>query len=481
LSFPEVKLVSSSVGGTQESSITGISTSNTATLMVLMKPLDERERSTQQVMNEFQERTKGIPGVTITVNTDAGAAGGSGLQVNISGQDPEVLEELNNQVSEVLANIPGVASVESSMDAARPEVAIYLDRQAAALYGITPMEIQTAVETAFGGKKVTLVRDGKDELDVRLMLPQDIQQEYANLENLTLRSSTGALLSLGDVATVVTEGAPISISRSEGQRQVRLTVELSGERPLGEVMAQVTQELQGMSFPQGYEWNLGGEAEQMAESFQSLVLAMILAIALVYMIMAAQFESFFQPFVIMFCLPPTFVGAFLGLFVHGMPISVTALIGLLMLIGIVMNNAIVLVDYTNQLRQAGYGRDEALLMAGPVRLRPILMTMLSTNLVLVPFAYFGGESSETMRPLAIVVIYGLLVSTLITLLLVPAVYSLSDGFFTRLRRRFSRKKGTDVQLEQKELVDAAERQVAASEEEHAGLRHADSEKDRSDQ
>jgi HAE1 family hydrophobic/amphiphilic exporter-1 len=184
------------------------------------------------------------------------------------------------------------------------------------------------------------------------------------------------------------------------------------------------------------------------------------------MIMAAQFESFFQPFVIMFCLPPTFVGAFLGLFTHGTPISVTALIGLLMLIGIVMNNAIVLVDYTNQLRRAGYGRNEALLTAGPIRLRPILMTMLSTDLVLVPFAYFGGESSETMRPLAIVVIYGLLVSTLVTLVLVPAVYSLADGFFTRLRTRlrnpFKRKKAApEGQAMPPEPVSAV-RQVAAA-------------------
>nr|MBO2479982.1 AcrB/AcrD/AcrF family protein [Bacillota bacterium] len=470
LDFPEVDMVASSVGGTPNTELTGITSSNTATVYVMMKPLEERERSTQQVMNDFREQARHIPGIELSINTDMMAAGGSGLQLNVTAQDPEMLEELNDELVSILENVPGVASVESSMEAARPEVAVYLDRQKAAVYGISPAEVQTAVQAAFGGKTVTVVRDGEDELDVRLMLPPEYKLEYANLENLTLRTSTGALVSLGDVAEVVTEGAPISIARSEGQRQLRLTFQLTGERPLGEVMAAIAQTMQGVSLPKGVEWNMGGEAEQMAESFQSLAIAIVLAILLIYMIMAAQFESFFQPFVIMFCLPPTFVGAILGLFTHGIPVSVTALIGLLMLIGIVMNNAIVLVDYTNQLRRAGYGRDEALLAAGPVRLRPILMTMLTTNLVLVPFAYFGGESSETMRPLAVVVIYGLLVSTLITLVLVPAVYSLAEGFFTRLRGRlrkaFRRRRDDGTPDSQASLPEpaAAARQVAAAEE-----------------
>lgn len=467
LSFPEVDMVGSSVGSAPNAGVTGLTSSNTATMYVMLKPLEERERSTQQVMNAFREQAQGIPGLELSVNTDMMASGGAGLQLNFTAQDPELLAELNEEVMAILENIPGVASVESSMEAARPEVAVYLDRQKAAVYGISPTEIQMAVQTAFGGKTVTLVRDGENELDVRLMLPSDYKDEYANLESLTLRSSTGALLSLGDVATVVTEGTPVSIARSEGQRQLRLTFQLTGERPLGEVMASITQTLQSMTFPPGVEWNMGGEAEQMAESFQSLATAILLAILLIYMIMAAQFESFFQPFVIMFCLPPTFVGAFLGLWTHATPVSVTALIGLLMLIGIVMNNAIVLVDYTNQLRRAGYGRDEALLTAGPIRLRPILMTMLTTNLVLVPFAYFGGESSETMRPLAIVVIYGLLVSTLVTLVLVPAVYSLTDGFFTRLRARlkqFRRKRAEGTTDAPAGLPEpTADRQVAATE------------------
>lgn len=439
LSYPEVKEVASMIGASGQSQVTGTTASNTATLFVNMKPLAERTRSTQQVMNEFNERASGIPGIVLSINSQMAMSGSGGVQVNISGPNTQVLEELSSEVQERLAGIPGVASVDSSMKASRPEVAVYIDRSRAAQYGLSPAEIMTAIQVAFGGKKVAVMRDGEDEYDVVLTFPESWQEEIARLDTLVLRSASGAVVSLGDVARIATEGTPNAISRSEFERQARLTVYSTGERSLGALMSDIQQTLAGVPFPEGYTWSLGGEAEQMNESFTSLAQAMVLAILLIYMIMAAQFESFFQPFVIMFCLPPTFVGALVGLFTHGMPLSVTAFIGLIMVIGLVMNNAIVLVDYTNQLRRRGMSVNDALMTAGPVRLRPILMTMLSTNLVLVPFAYFGGESSETLAPLAIVVIYGLLFSTLVTLLLIPAVYSLTDEWLGRLRRLFSRR------------------------------------------
>ncbi|MBE3596945.1 MAG: efflux RND transporter permease subunit [Hydrogenibacillus sp.] len=442
LDYPEVKEVASMIGSTGESQVTGTTASNSASITVNMKPQNERRRTTQEVMNDFSARAEAIPGVIISANTQMSVSGATGVQVNISGPNNQVLEAVAGEVADLLASIPGVASVESSMKAARPEAAVYIDRARAARYGLSPMEIQTAIQTAFGGKRVTIVRDGKDEYDVRLMFPEGWEKDLAHLSSLVLRSSSGALVSLGDVARVVTEGTPTAISRSDGERQARLTVYSTGERSLGALLSDVQATLGRLPFPEGYAWSLGGEAEQMAESFGSLTQAMALAILLIYMIMAAQFESFFQPFVIMFSLPPTFVGAFLGLFVHRMPLSVTAFIGLIMVIGLVMNNAIVLVDYTNQLRRRGMSARDALLTAGPVRLRPILMTMLATNLVLVPFAYFGGEASEMLAPLAVVVIYGLLFSTLVTLLLIPAVYSFFDDFFARLRRWFRREHRT---------------------------------------
>ena len=187
--------------------------------------------------------------------------------------------------------------------------------------------------------------------------------------------------------------------------------------------------------PEGYFVKAGGETEEMTESFSSLGLAIILSIILVYMVMASQFESLFHPFIIMFSIPPTFIGVVLGLIVTGQSLSVTALMGYIMLIGIVVNNAIVLVDYINTLRKEGMERTEAILKAGPVRLRPILMTTLTTVLAILPLAFGGGEGSEGQAPLAVVVAFGLTFSTLITLILVPVVYTLFEDWLLKKKHR----------------------------------------------
>ncbi|MBT9283543.1 MAG: efflux RND transporter permease subunit [Hydrogenibacillus schlegelii] len=436
---PEVDTVASLIGAGSQSQITGVTQTNTATLFVNMKPRSERTRTTQQVMNAVLKEARRLPGVTVSADTQMTMAGSTGVQVNLSGRDPRLLGEVADRLQERLDALPGVASVTSSVQASRPEAAVVIDRARAAQAGVLPQEILTAVQVAFGGKKVAVARDGKDETDIRLTFPDGwATKDLERLRTFTFRAASGAVVALGDVARVDVEGAPTAITRSDGQRQARLTITPSGERPLGELLQDVRRTLAEAHFPDGVTWSLGGEAEQLAESFASLTQAMLLAILLIYMIMAAQFESFFQPFVIMFSLPPTFVGAFVGLWTHREPLSVTAFIGLIMVIGLVMNNAIVLVDYANRLRRSGRTMEAALLEAGPVRLRPILMTMLATNLVLVPFAYFGGESSESLRPLALVVIYGLLFSTLVTLVLIPAVLSLTHDLFARFGRRFRR-------------------------------------------
>lgn len=192
-----------------------------------------------------------------------------------------------------------------------------------------------------------------------------------------------------------------------------------------------------MSLPQGYTIDFSGEQENMNESFSALGTALILAIVLVFMVMAAQFESLFQPFIIMFSLPPTFIGVVIGLGLTGTRLSVMSLIGVIMLVGIVLNNAIVLVDYINTLRKRGVERNEAILQAGPIRLRPILMTALCTVLALLPLALGGGSGNEMMKPMAIVIVFGLTFSTLITLVLVPVVYAIFDDLGNRMKKRFS--------------------------------------------
>jgi HAE1 family hydrophobic/amphiphilic exporter-1 len=268
------------------------------------------------------------------------------------------------------------------------------------------------------------------------MYPEDYRLNIKNVSNTMITSTTGARVALGDVASIEVKKAPISITRYNQARYVSVDTEFVG-RDLGSVNRDIQARLDGIKLPAGYTMELGGQVKDMQESFGDMGLAVLLAIALVYMVMAAQFESLFHPFVIMFSIPPTIIGVALGLLVTGHHLSVPAMIGYVMLIGIVVNNAIVLIDYVNTLRKRGLSRDDALRRAGPVRLRPILMTTLATVLALLPLAFGGGEGSEGQAPLAIVVSFGLTMSTIVTLVLVPVVYTVFDDLGMKIAGRIS--------------------------------------------
>ena len=445
MDIPEADRVVTTVGAAGGGFSTAAAATNEATVTAVLVPVGERDRSVFEVLRWLEPRLATIPGAEIqaTVASSVMAGGLSQLEVQVAGDDPELLARMADRVVERARQLPGVAAADNSLRETRPEVVVRPDRDALARAGLSVQEVEVALRAALDGMTVARVRTGSDQWDVRMMLPEGARPQYGALEDLPLRSAAGRIVRLGDVAQVAVERAPLAITRQDGRRQVIVAVHLDGSRPLGEVSAELRRVLGGMDWPAGMTWEVAGEAERMNETFRSLGLSIVLAILLVYLIMAAQFESFFHPLVILFCLPPTVVGAVAGLALHRVPVGVTALLGFLMLIGVVMNNAIVLVDYTNVLRRRGLARDEALLQAGPVRLRPILMTMLTTNLGLVPFAYLTGASSELLRPLAVVVIYGLLMSTLVTLVLVPVAYSLLDDALRRLGR-FLRREGAPV-------------------------------------
>ena len=239
---------------------------------------------------------------------------------------------------------------------------------------------------------------------------------------------------------------PTEITRQDQQRQVNVEAETVG-RDLGSVTAEIEASLASLNFPDGYSYSVGGQSMDMAETFGDLAVALIFAIFLVFMVMAVQFESLTYPFVVMFSMPTTIVGVMLGLFITRTPLSVTAIIGLVMLAGIVVNNAIVLVDYINTLRARGVDKIEAIQEAGTRRLRAILMTTLTTVLAMVPLALGIGEGAEMNAPMAIVVIFGLTCSTFFTLLLIPVMYTYADDFSLRLKRLFTRKKKQKVKSE----------------------------------
>ncbi|HLB12399.1 MAG TPA: efflux RND transporter permease subunit, partial [Dehalococcoidia bacterium] len=259
-----------------------------------------------------------------------------------------------------------------------------------------------------------------------------------DVADLPLLTSKGAVVKLGQGAATVIGGSPTQINRHNRQRVVTIGADLAG-RPLGDVVGEFQARMREVELPPGYSISLGGEAELMGESFVSMGMALALSILLMYMLMVALYESLLYPLVIMFSLPASLVGAFSGLALTGQTVNIASMIGLIMLMGLVAKNAILLVDYTNTLRGRGRGRNEALLEAGPTRLRPILMTTAAMVMAMFPVAYQIGHGAETRSPMAVVVIGGLISSTLLTLVLVPVMYTFMDDIQRFLGRLFGRR------------------------------------------
>ncbi|MRG85092.1 efflux RND transporter permease subunit [Salinibacillus xinjiangensis] len=402
------------------------STSNQASYMIELVPKDERDRTTTEIMTSIDEQVQEISGAEISVAAMGGGMGmGSPVQIQVNGPEYEVLEELGDQIVYLLEGIEGIHNPETSASEGSPEINVNINRELAAQYGLSYQQVMSQVQIGFTGQIASRYRSEGNEYDVRIVLPEDRRSTIEDLESLPIETQTGAMIPLSTVAELEQIQGPNTLSRENQQRQINVSSDIV-DRDLGSIMTDVENKLDSLKLPEGYTYSIGGQAEDMAESFVDLSLALIFSIFLVYAVMAVQFENFLHPFVIMFSLPATVIGILLGLFVTGFPLSIPAFIGVIMLAGIVVNNAIVLVDYINILRRRGQERREAILNAGPSRMRPILMTTLTTVLGMVPLALGFGEGAETQQPLAIVIIFGLTVSMLFTLLLIPVVYTVLD-------------------------------------------------------
>lgn len=439
--FPEVEAVATTVGSSfgQMGAGFGLSASESATVELDLLPLRQRSRSSREVAEDMRTVVRDIPGAEITVsdNAMAGAAGGlmAPVEVDITGDDLELLGQLAEQVAGVVREVPGTREVKSSLEEGRPEVEVRVDRDLAGQYGLSVAQIASVVRTAIQGQVATQYRTGGEEIDVRVRFPAEARRNLQDLEDLLLLSPTGARVPLRAVAEVAVVQGPYAIERSDQTRQVAVTANLGAGYNLGQVMGEVQRRLGNLPLPAGYAISYGGETEQINEAFGSLTLALVISIFLVYMIMAAQFESLVHPFTVMFSLPVAAVGAILGLLLTGRSLSITAFIGVVVLVGVAVNNAIVLVDYFNLLRGRGMPRDEAILEGGPRRLRAIIMTTMTTVLGMFPLALGIGEGAEAQAPMATVVVGGMLTSTVLGLLLVPVLYTLFDDVGQRISRR----------------------------------------------
>ncbi|WP_079477978.1 efflux RND transporter permease subunit [Halobacillus salinus] len=399
----------------------------------------DRERTTAQMVEQLQESVSDIPGADIQVSEmDAGLGTGAPLQVQLNGTEYEVLDQIAGQVAYVMNQVDGVSNATSSTDEGRPELQIDVNREKAAQYGLSYQEVIGQVRLGFNGQIATRYRNGSDEIDVRLILPEDQRQTIADLEGMSVQTPTGSLIPLATIANLEQVQGPVTLLRQDQQPQVNVEAEVVGQ-DLGTATEEVRAELERLNFPDGYSYEIGGQAQDMQEAFGDLSLALLFSIFLVYAVMAIQFENFLFPFIIMFSLPATIIGITVGLFITGLPFSLPAFVGIIMLAGIVVNNAIVLVDYINILRSKSYDRYEAILEAGPNRLRPILMTTLTTVLGMVPLAIGIGRGAEAQQPLAVTIIFGLTVSSFFTLILIPVVYTYFDDLSNKITGFFRKR------------------------------------------
>ena len=436
--IPEVDIIFASVGSSSNMFMdTGVQ-GDQGTLYVKLVPRDERQRSADTVCEEIRGRVADIPGAKIKVtvmdmSSTMGSASGP-INVQVRGDDLTVLRELSDQAAEIVRKVPGTREVTASLSDGNPEVQVRIDRQRAASFGLTPGQVAAEIQSARQGTVATRYKVEGDEVDVRVRYTPQGYDDFSYLQNLNILSASGAVVKLSQIASFEMAPGPIQITREDRVRKAEINGYLLN-RDLNAVMTDIQAELDKLTLPSGYTIEYGGEDKEMKESFATLGLALLLAIILVYAVMAVLYESFFDPFVIMFSVPTAVIGVVLALLLTRKHFSVVVFIGVIMLVGIVVANAIVLVDYLKQLRERGMERDAAIVEAGRVRLRPILMTALATILAMLPLSLGRGEGGEMNAPLAIVVIGGLLVSTLVTLLLVPVVYSIFDDWGQKLGRR----------------------------------------------
>jgi HAE1 family hydrophobic/amphiphilic exporter-1 len=418
------------------------SSQHTGELRVRLVPRSERERSAQQIANDIRGKLMIQPGVVIRTRISSGSfmrgsrsgsSGGDRLAVEIRGYDLATLDQLALKVRDAMASIPGVPEVQVSRQPGMPEMLISVDRMKASTMGLNVSDIATAMETSVGGRRTSMYRQQGDEYNILVRLQEKDRLSIEQVGQIPLTTPVGQTITAESVVNMRRQEGPVSIERLDQQRIVTVSGTIA-DRDLGGIVADLEQKLGAIERPPGYEFRFGGEYEEQQETFRQLTFAAILAILLVYMIMASQFESLRDPFIILFSIPVAAVGVVAMLILTNTTFNMQAFLGLIILVGIVVNNAIILVDYTNQLRRdSGYRLREAVVTGATRRLRPILMTTTTTVLGLIPMAIGIGEGSELQAPLARVVIGGLSASTLITLILVPVIYSMLEERAERSR------------------------------------------------
>ena len=433
---PEVNVISAQVGSAAEEdpqdAASGFSNAGTheGILWVGLIKQTERDLSDLEIMEQIRGKLPKLKDVRFEA-LDMGQmmSGGSQFPVEIKvfGKDLDLLKDIADDLVNRIDDVEGLRDVTHSMSERKPEYHIRIDREKASRLGLMVSQLANTVQTASLGKIATRYREGNDEVDIRVRFDKRYRDTLEDIKDIPVVTPNNATIRLDQVASITRGQGPIQITRENQARQITVSANIAG-RDLGSVVRDIRARIVGIEkgLPSGYFIEFGGQYADMQDAFVIMAGAFLLATLLVYMIMASQFESFKHPLIIMFTIPLALIGVVVALLVTGKPVSLPILIGFIMLGGIAVNNGIVMVDYINQLKRKGVDKKEAILQASAVRLRPVLITALTTILGMMPMAIDASQGSEMRAPMAITVIGGLVATTFLTLYVIPVIYSLFD-------------------------------------------------------
>jgi HAE1 family hydrophobic/amphiphilic exporter-1 len=410
---------------------------NKGEITVNFVPISKRSYGQSDLKEHLRKSLHASPSAVIAVQDFQAVAGGGArpqmVQFNIRSNDQASLLAAVEKVRKAMEAKPGFVDVDTTWRSGKPQLDVEIDRERAAAFGIPAAAVGQNVRALMAGDKVADFHEGNDTWDIKMRLPPEVLADPAALGAIPVRAPTGQLVELRTIATVKEALGPSQIEHQAQMRQVTVLADLRNYS-LGEAMAYLS-DFARKELPPGVTFDFEGQGRELGTAARAFVLALLLGVVLVYIILAAQFESLVHPFTIMMSLPFAVIGGIAGLLVTGQYMSMMAMIGFIMLMGLVTKNGILLVEFTNQLRAAGRSTREALLEAGPIRLRPILMTTVAMIAGMIPVAMARGDGAETRVPMGVAIIGGLLTSTVLTLGIVPVVYSLLDGLTERVKRR----------------------------------------------
>ena len=452
--YPEVVLLSTSAGSASSSNIFSAMSANGSNIINYTFRLtdpQERERTVFEIADAFRADLATVPEIKRSIVSSGGGmmGGGSSVQVQIFGHDIETTNRVADALIAEFSQLEGARDVRSSRDDMRPEYNVEFDRNKLAYYGLNTSTVATAIRNRINGMTASIYREDGEEYYIKVRYAEEHRTSIEDVENILVYNQRGQGVRVKDVGRVTEVYAPPTIERENRQRLVTVTVALGNNVVLGDMVARVNQVLDNYPMPEEIYTDIGGDWEDQQESFADLGMLMLLIVLLVYIVMATQFESFVMPFIIMFTILYALPGSAIALWLTNTPLSLMALIAIVMLVGIVVKNGIVMVDFTNLLRERGVGMYEAVLEAGKSRLRPVLMTSLTTILGMLPMAIGLGNGAELWQPMGISVIGGLTFSTMLTLIAVPILYYV---FMGRSEKYQERKKARRLRQAQEKLA-----------------------------